>query len=226
MKRILAYVTAGALALAALPAAAAGTATLEMENTTKQSMESMSYVWNDAGAARMGMPGEAGYMVVRDGATYMVSGSGADAMVIDLGSLQKMMGDKQKSGTGFGDTEVISVDATGETETVAGISGEVYDLKWRQEGSVEEARAVLSDHPLAFELTRGWATMADAFGTGPEADKDGLMRMLMDRELGLLKVEGKFEIAEISDTEPDAALFELPAEPMTFQEYIQKQMQQ
>lgn len=201
---------------------AAGTATLEVRS--EQSNSRMDMSWRDDNL-RLDLPDEAGgYMVVRGGKTYSVTQQQGQTMVLDMSSL-KEMGQSGEQGGGV-DTDIGSLEkleATGETETIAGIDGDVYQVVWTDaNGDTHENTAVLSDH----ELVRG---MSDAFRRSAEAmggNGDLFNDALQERGAGVLRFSDDFRVVDITDDAPPASDFELPAEPMSLEDLMRQQMEQ
>ncbi|MFB4205237.1 hypothetical protein KBTX_03689 [wastewater metagenome] len=219
MKRLFTVITAGALALVMLPAFAAGTAKVRVEAGPQGTMKPMTFEWGDDGEVRMEVPGQQGYMLVRDGHAYAVRGSGADAMVLDLTAMQKGGGEAKGDGLA-GRTALLGLDALDGSATVAGIDGELYRMRWREKGEEKSGRVVLSDDPMAQSLSDAWGELARSMGA--DWDEGGVMSGLQERGLGLLRLEGQFEVVEISGDAPAAGRFELPAEPMDPREMMQQ----
>lgn len=224
MKRSVSVVAAGVLALTAVPALAAGTATVRVQQGPEGGMAAMNFAWDDAERVRMSVQGQPGYMVVRDGSAYAVQKAGGQTMVMDLTAMQQGGGELESQGLA-GQTELLGLEPMGESAQVAGIDGQVYRMEWRQRGERKSQRATLSEDPRARELTGAWGVVASSMGVGPEEDPDGVMRRLREDGLGLLELEGQFEVTSVSTGAPDAGVFELPAEPMDPMKMMQQRMQ-
>ncbi|MQM39609.1 hypothetical protein KBTX_03639 [wastewater metagenome] len=218
MKRLFNTITAGALALAALPALAAGTATVRVGGDSQGGMKPVNFAWSDDGEVRMEAPGQGGYMLVRDGRAYAVRGSGADATVFDLTALREGRDGQAPTGAS---NELLELESLGESVTVAGMDGEVYRMRWRQEGEEKSGRVVLSDDPRAQSLSDAWGAMIR--GMGADGGEDGIMAELKERGVGMLRIEGQYEVVEISGDSLAAERFELPAEPVDPRKMMQQQ---
>lgn len=216
------------LALAALPAvavAAGGNATIQ--SATPQESIEFEVSWR-GDMVRMGFPQQSGaYMVVRDGKGYSVSNQGGQTMVLDMSSLQEMGQGDDKKGTGMGSSEFQALDlleATGDSETIAGIEGEVYAIEWTdQQGESHRGTIVLSKDSQARDLTVAMRTAAGAMGA---AETDPLSEAVLERDMGVLRFDDKFELVSISGDAPAASEFELPAKPMSLQDLMRQQMGQ
>lgn len=210
-----------ASALLPLSALAAGTATLQ----TGQDVSTMS--WQDSRTVRFDTPKSEGYMLVQGDKVYVVQTQGGGPQVMEVGAM--MQGFAQaaqgKAGQKAGADKLESVKATGRKETVAGIVGEVYELRLTNvKGQTRSTDAVLTGHPLVVEMTAAYmglsAGLAGAkavaqFKDGLPAGKTGLLRMGID-----MKVQA------ISSDAPAATAFKLPAKPVTMQNMMQEMMKQ
>lgn len=99
--------------------------------------------------------------------------------------------------------EVESFGATGEKEVVAGIQGEVYEIRWRDEdGRTHTDQAVLSDNPLAVELTSVMHEVARTYAEAMDREHSGVVEdALSARGLGILRY-GDMRLTEISGESP------------------------
>lgn len=219
--RMRGFLTGWMLALLAAPAVVlgAGSATLQGEGQTLQ------VTWADEQTVRMGAQGQPAYMLLREGNLYSVSTGGQRTMVMDLAALGGMMG-AMRGRTGAGQAplgtgpkqaaEVEAIEATGASEVVAGIEGEVYEVRWRdRNGQRHTDEVVLSGDPRVVELVSVMRRMARAYGEAMDQDRsDRVGQALSERGLGVLRYGDRLRLTEISGTSPGAATFELPAEPM------------
>lgn len=210
---------AASLTTLALPALADGEATI----ATSESMQ-MTIHWTD-GKMRMGFPSQQqGYMLMRDGKGYMVTQQGGQTIIMDMAMLKGMaesMGGKANQMTAHQAQSVESLEATGATETIAGIEGEVYRIQWTdRSGDTHDDEMVLSDDPLAREMLQAFQRYIETLMEAP----DPIGTALLDRDLGMLRFENKFEVQAIADTTPSADTFELPENAMSMQEMLQQRM--
>lgn len=204
---------AGLLATPAL-AMAAGTASVQTEDQT------LEVLWQDESKARITPQGQSSYMVMRDGKLYGVSTGGSRTMVMDLTAMAGIMGRMglDPSSTSPGPDQAMEVEsfgATGERETVAGLQGEVYEVRWRdQDGRTHTDQAVLSDNPLVVELMTVMAGAAQTLAEAMDREHGGVVEeQLSTRGLGILRYN-ETRVTKISGEAPGAGAFELPAEPM------------
>ncbi len=170
---------------------------------------------------RVAEPNTGGYMLMTDGKLYTVITEGGQTMVFDVVAAMASMGDAMQQ-EGFWDEEiqsVQSVEATGETEWVAGIEGEVYEMTFTNgQGQTETSTLVLSDNAQVAALTRVMHRMTEILiGAGgsqmPQSVRD-MEKHVLGKNLGVLRQGSDFQLAMINDDAPDASRFVLPAEPM------------
>jgi hypothetical protein len=214
-----------AVLLCAGPALAAGSATVQ--TTSPQGAQAMQVTWQDVDTARMDLPGQAGYMVVRDGEAFVVSSAGGRTMVLAMSGMAAMA-DSMGAGGGASvgammdrhtATGVERLEATGAGETVAGLRGEVYEMVWTDAtGASRTDTLVLSDAPLAVEFTAAMQAFARAMGE----DEDPRARAVEGH--GLLRYGERFRLTEISASAPAAEAFTLPAPPISMEDMMQGRM--
>ncbi len=198
-----------------LPALAGGEATIE---TAGSATEPLRLSWKNSDVMRMNIPGQPGYIVVQNGNAYAVTTVNSRPVVLDLSATAGLLGGvAQAYGiTGGQAVDVSSVEATGRKETVAGLEGEIYHVRWSDvNGDKRTDEAVLSDKASVVEMSNAFiafaTTNARAMGQ-PNADAIG--RMLTERNLGVLRFADQFRVMTISNEAPPEAEFNLPAEPI------------
>lgn len=173
--------------------------------------------WRDAETLRMETGDDSSYFIMRDGKAYSVTQAGGTPRVMDMAAMMQMMramggqSAPQPAPDSFG--SVGKVEATGATETVAGIKGRVYRMTWTDpDGSKHSGEAVLTDDPLAVQMTSAYLGSVTAmFGSD---NSSSFQSGLPGKDRGLLRVGDSFQVTSISRTDPPASAFELPAEPM------------
>lgn len=209
---ILPHCVLAALLLLSQPALA-GTA-----EVTNAEGDTMRFEYRDNNL-RMGM-GDQGqsYLVVRGEDVYMVSDSDGNLMVIDARQAWNMVGGLAGSATpDMVANDVISLDATGATEEYAGIVGEVYRLRYRDDdGAEQETELVLTDDPRARAFRDAMhdfaTTMSSAMGQ-ENAASDDMQKRLAALNKGVLRYGDDMTVSALSAETVDMARFELPAEP-------------
>lgn len=199
------------LGLLALPAAA------DIADVVDGEGNRMRFEYQDE-RLRINPEGQEGYMIVREGRTYVVQDSDGEIMVLDLSQAMSMFGGMAKAATPETiDVKVESLEATGRKETVAGIQGEVWRLRYIDEnGQHQETDMVLSgdDRALGFRdaVFLMAESMADSLGMDLE-DTDKLQQQLASRDLGVLRYGQDMRITSLENTRVDDTRFVLPAEP-------------
>lgn len=166
---------------------------------------------------RINMDGQGSYMLLRDDSIYVVTDQDGEVMVIDLKQTMSMFGSLAKSAVpDMADVSVESLESTGRKETVAGIDGEVYLLKFvDHEGKRQQAELVLSPDRRAVGFRDAMHRMAGSMGdlVDQQETSDKLQTQLGARNLGVLRYGSDMRVAAITETKVDAARFVLPAEP-------------
>lgn len=203
--------------LAALPALA-GTATI----TAGDEGQSMTFEYAGDDLLRMSTS-EDTYMLVRDNTLYIVGNEGGEPMVFNASSMMRgFSGMMQQAAPAATTNEFVSLEATGRTETVAGIEGEVYLLTMREEGEERTEDVVMSDDERAIEFRDALfmmarATMAALDNPESKANSEEMEARLRDTGMGILRVGQEMTVSRITGERVAAARFELPAEPMDMQ---------
>ncbi len=202
---------------------AGGMATLETNSDGKSYPSTVEF--DGKGSLRMdGAAGQQdGYLLVRDSKAYSVVVNDGRPMVIDLESTMKMLGGLAKKGNTQGATagnevaRFVSLDKTGASETVAGISGSVYNLTFvDDEGQQKTESLVLSKDSRARELTKALTAMGKQMAKSagvPEPEGTAKMYAEIDgSKQGVLRYGSDFRVTSFGG-EPAASRFALPAQP-------------
>ncbi|GAB3276330.1 hypothetical protein [Parahaliea aestuarii] len=164
-----------------------------------------------------------GYMLLRDEKMYVVNYNEGKPMVFDLGSAFRMFGQMAASATpNTVESKVISLKATGASETLGGIKGEVYELRFvDHEGRERQDTMVLSSDPLAIGFRDAIENMANTIASNLDEEdikqqveaSEKLQQQLADLDKGVLRYGKDMQVRSIKDTTVDAQRFVLPAEP-------------
>lgn len=209
----------------ALPALAGGQATLEASG---EGAGTMQLSWADEDTVRLDPGNQPAYMLVRDGKAYSVSNAGGQTMVMDLSSMSGAMQTQggpspSQQGTVANARSVDSMKATGTSETVAGIEGEVYEIAWTDgNGQKHTDEAVLTEDETVVEMTAAFRGFADTMGSvGGDGNPDAIGEKLKAENKGLLRFSNQMRVTAVSDGAPSADEFELPAEPMDMQKMLE-----
>lgn len=214
-------VLAAAAVIFSGPVWAGGTAVIGTGNAGEQA--TLEY---DGDKIRLEAPqqgGMNGYLVIDGNKAYAVSLDNGQPVVLDMASMGRMMG----AMAGAAGQPAMPLDAlAGEvlelrrqdrTETVAGISGQLYQVEHVDDkGNRQTDEAVLSSDPRALELTRSMVhlsrVLTSALGQ-PNDALDKFSRMLLDDNLGLLRMGQDMRLISLSGQTPAAERFVLPAAP-------------
>lgn len=165
-----------------------------------------------------------GYAIFRDGKMYSVVDSDGEKMVIDMASMMKMMGGAMANSaqfdTGLDDiAEYHGLNATGRSETHAGITGEIYTVDYTtRAGKREKTEMVLARNATLVEMSTSMTAFSEmmAQAMGQAADKPGAKALEAEfrgKKLGLLRVEDDMRVVRVDKATPSAARFKLPATP-------------
>jgi len=165
------------------------------------------------------------YSIFRDGKMYSVANNGGEVMVVEMGAMMKMLGgalaQSSQLDTGLDDiAQYHGLNATGKSETHAGVTGEVYTVDYTTKaGKREKTELVLAKNATLVEMSQSMAAfskmMAKAMGQPDDAPGSKALEAEFKRkDLGLLRVEDSLRVTRISSATPAAARFKLPAEPM------------
>lgn len=171
--------------------------------------------------AREGAGAGEGYLVFRDGKPYAVSLAEGQTVVMDMGSLLAMTGQMmQSAGTDFSEVaKYLDLRATGRTETVGGLRGEVFRLDYRTGSGTRESRELVlgTQRPvreLSLALMQMSQAMQQAMGR-PEPEGSLKLQAELDRrQAGVLRFGDEFRLLSLVERSPAASRFELPAAPM------------
>jgi len=166
----------------------------------------------------------AAYSIFRDGKMYSVVENGAETMVLDMGAMMKMLGgamaNAAKVDTGLDDiAEYHGLNATGRSETHAGIAGEVYTVDYTtRAGKREQSEMVLARNATLVEMSTSMAAFSEmmAKAMGQSSDTPGAKALEAEfrrKNLGLLRIEQDLRVVRVSSSTPAAARFKLPAAP-------------
>ncbi len=179
----------------------------------------MKFEYRGGDQLRITTDGQNGYMVTRNGEIFMVTQSEGQVMVMSLSQTLGMFG--AQAGAASPSTvegKLLSLEPTGGTETVAGIKGEVYRVRYLdQEGQERTTDLVLSDDRRAREFQRALFTMINGFAGAAGKTMEGpeeLQARLTKMNKGTLRFGEQMWVTAISDREIDPSRFVLPAEPM------------
>ena len=183
-----------------------------------QSGNSMKFEYDGPQRVRVNSSGDNNYMLVLADKVYAVSNEGGQTIVMDMGEAYRMFGRQfQTAGPGEAAGKFISLTRTSGTTTVAGVTGDNYELRYIDDKGAEQVSpVVLSSDRRAREFTTallGMTTsMASIIGQNENAGGE-LKRELDKRGVGVIRWGENMELTAISDRKIAATRFELPAAP-------------
>lgn len=165
------------------------------------------------------------YMILRDGKAYSIFGQGQDVMVIDMasmGTMSSLVGNMSNGQNMLGEddiAELVSFEDTGRKETVAGASGDVYEITFVDgNGNKSSETLVLSNDPRAREMTSAFMSVSKSMMEALQQQQPKGFEQLQQaiNNKGLLRFGSDFRVAYFESGEPSASRFDLPAEPQSF----------
>lgn len=192
----------------------AGAADLQNKDGTKMKFE---YQGNNL-RVNTGQ-GDDSYMLLVNQHMYVVSTSDGNTTVIDMNQAMSMFGSMAGAATpSVVASKVVSMEATGRSEVQAGITGEVYNLRYiDDDGREHRTELLLSDDPRTKAFSQAMNRMATtlAKSAGKDfANATGDMEKRLDTlDKGVLRYGDDMRITAISDRKIDPSRFVLPAEP-------------
>lgn len=218
-------ILAGSISLVLAAPLLAGTAVL---NTGEG--DAATFEYNDT-MLRIGVGETGAYSVVRDGTIYGVTNENGQAMVVDAGSMMRGFAGAAGIAANMAPSdlngELISMDNTGRKETVAGIPGEVYLLRFTDEnGQEQQEEMVLSKDRRALEFRDAMFLMLEVMSKLTQADSGAASTMessekiqarLASMNSGVLRYGQEMTVTSLDSKAVDPARFELPAEPLNFE---------
>ncbi|GAB5412993.1 MAG: hypothetical protein Cons2KO_05960 [Congregibacter sp.] len=162
------------------------------------------------------------YALVRDGTIYTVTQQDGQVIVVDAGAMMKQFGNAAAAAASAPSdlsAEVVSLEKTSRTETVAGIQGQVYEIRFIDEDGQEQTEEiVLSKNRLALEFRDALFLMVDVAasfaGGGASKVENDMRKSIAALDSGMLRYGNELVLLSISGDPVDETRFELPAEPM------------
>jgi len=215
--------------LMAVNAFAAGKVTIKGQGEGESYTMVIEYL--DDHTLRMNFPNqqqEVGYMLIRDNKVYSVANFNNVPMVMDLGAMSAMaagMGNEdsnQDQAAGPLQYKILEIKDTGRTETVAGIKGQVYQIRANDGKNIQSEEIVFSSAPEVVAYSDAWRaageTIQKAMGQQLDAGDD-LNHYMKKHKLGLLRYGKEFKVVSMDLNKPAADRFKLPAAPMSMPDF-------
>lgn len=220
----------------ALPAQAGGSGLIHAQQPQEGRSGDFQIEYDDQGHARVSGGQAPGYLLVRDGRAYSVTGEG---QVYDLAQVAAVLKSMPRMGLRRGGAaggmggerfggrgpqlaadmlEFQRITPTGRNETVANLVGEVYRLEYRGlDGSNKQSELVLGRQPPVRDFTQalyklGLAVQAN-LGRPPAAGGRAFFDYLSQHGLGLLRMDQTLRMQRLLAAPPPAERFVLPNPP-------------
>ncbi len=195
--------------------------------TADRSMPSLTFSWQTPERSRLDSPNETAHVLAIDGKAWGVAKVAGYPVTMDLHQLAGLLGQhnalSQLGPNAIVPTQITSLEATGQRETIAGIEGERYRVSWvDSEGHARIDEAVLTEDLLVNEMQLallGGMTRAIARGTGATGHK-GAEQELERRGLAVLRFGDEFRLESISDARQPDERFAMPSKPVDFQQIM------
>jgi len=169
------------------------------------------------------------HVIYRDGKAYMVTGEAGAPMVMEMAGMMKMAGSMMQNQNLAPDTfdhvaQYHGLTATGRSETVAGVKGEVYRLDYTTtKGQRVSDEMVLTNNATLGEMSKVMAgfgaSLAAAMGQPEAAGSKAVEAELTRRNLGVLRYRQDFRVTSVSSRSPAASRFVLPAAPTAMPDF-------
>ncbi|GAA5233804.1 hypothetical protein FOZ76_07060 [Verticiella sediminum] len=199
-----------------LVAGAAGQAVIQGENQRTYSVDFDQRNLRLEDSQRRGI-----YLLSRDGVLYAVSSVGNQPVVVSGNAVIGLLsgGGNRQFATGSEDIQqLLSLEPTGRSETVAGIRGEQYAVNYiDRSGRNRTENVVLSTDPDVVTLTRAVGQAAIDFQQRTGVDTQGARALLAEldkQNRGLLGFGQHYRLASLERGAPPAERFALPGAPM------------
>lgn len=195
--------------------------------TADRSMPSLMFSWQTAERNRLDTPNETAHVLAIDGKAWGVAKVAGYPVTMGLDQLATLLGQHNALARLGPDavvpSQITSLEATGQRETVAGVDGERYRVSWvDSEGNARIDEAVLTDDPLVREMQDallGGMTRAIASGTGV-IGHESAEQELTRRGLAVLRFGDDFRLESISDARQPDARFARPSKPLDLQQLM------
>lgn len=193
--------------IAAAPVAALADIVGTYVATEGKERQTMTLSYKDDRHIRMDIGAQA-YMLVSGEKAYLVTRDGGETVVMDLDTMPKMAMPGQKPDA---KEDKTSIRKTGKKETVAGITGEVYEIL----SGGERHEVVLSTDKRAQALNKAFMAlgkrMAQGLGAGMSAQLDLAAREAQKHGYGgLLRADQSFVLQSLEEKSKPAGFYELP----------------
>ena len=158
------------------------------------------------------------YLLFKEKQAQVITGYQGNTLIMDLANLSTMAQNLGVLSVLGIDSEklkinIISMQATGRKEKVAGIEGDIYKLIWTRNNVRQQDELVLSSSKQAWEYTEAWTSAVDAItNSSPSISIDGgaLLDTISNEKLGILRLGNRFRLVSVLNIPPNPARFNTP----------------
>lgn len=158
--------------------------------------------------------GSGDMLLVSGSKTWLVTDRGGSRMAIDvdqMGLLLGMVGGAAEAAIPAAGS--VRIEATGDTETLAGYQGEWYVM----DDGEHQYRVLLSDAPEVVTLTRGFARIAARLSKMLGPERAGELQQLMDEAMqqgpgGVLRQADQLRLTAVRQDTLPGSTYQLPAD--------------
>lgn len=163
------------------------------------------------------------YLIFRDGKATVVAGYQGNTLVMDLNNVSSMVENLGVMSVLGIDSEtllinVVSIEATGKKEKVAGIEGQVYRLTWTRNNVRQQDELVLSKDMQVWNYTKAWINIAETISNSSPSISikgDELLALIGKEKLGILRVGNRFRLISMLSKSVNPARFIAPDTSLT-----------
>ena len=200
-------------------------------STSNPDVPALTFSWRGDQHSRLDSPGQPAHVIAIDGQAWGVTSVAGQPVAMDLESLSRILGpDSGLDHLGPGSVvpaRLTALEATGRTERVAGITGEVYRVSWEDNhGQARMSEAVFTDHALVREMQSALVDgMAAAIARrGNIAGPEQAYAELRHRGLAVLRFSDAFRLESIEGSEQPGDPFMLPRRPIDLRQMMRGMM--
>jgi hypothetical protein len=171
------------------------------------------------------------YLVIDNNKVAVVNTQTNPPMVLDLSSMLDMTGQNISTigaMSGLPNTAgEVSLTALNQTETHAGITGEVYSVTLIEEDGRQTTREiVVTNHPVIRQVTRH---LLDTFVQQIQPESTRFLEQsqaTLGERTGLLRVGEDWQVLSVDEQPTPAERFTLPAEPTSLQDMMMRALRE
>lgn len=217
--RILKGLAAGLAGVLFSVSALAGTVVIRSEgsDTLQKAYFQGNKLRMDTGS---GEDAPASYLLALDGEVYVVTDMDGEPFVVRATSIIESLGSWASTQGG----ELLEVKDKGRSETIAGIKGDVYQIRFKDfDGKVQDEEVVFTDASIVRKWNQTLQTAMNLDKASHGSWYSALEEELGDN-IGMLRFGNEWRLESIDDKPVADSLFVLPAEPSGLGDMFGKMM--